>query len=131
MTKFMYHHEKPEAVSFVQLPVFLFEAPSFLLISNEAKLLYAMILRRSDLSRKNNWMDDHGRIYLYYPIDEVVKLLHCGRQKAVNTLRELQSVDLIDIKRQGCGKANCIYPKTYKAVPESDEWKFQCGTPEA
>lgn len=47
---------------------------------------------------KNGWADEYGRIYLYYPITEVVELLHCGRQKAVNTLRELQDEDLISIK---------------------------------
>lgn len=40
-------------------------------------------------------------------------MLHCGRQKAVDTLRELQYNKLIEIKRQGCGKPNCIYPKVY------------------
>lgn len=68
----------------------------------------AFILRRAELSRKNGWADEYGRIYLYYPICEVVGLLHCGRQKAVNTLRELQYAELIEIKKQGCGKPNCI-----------------------
>ena len=103
-TKPFYIHQKPPAQSFIRLPNFLFEAPSFCSLSSEAKLLYAMILRRTDLSRKNGWADDYGKIYLYYPINEVCELLHCGRQKAVDTLRELQYVDLISIKKQGCGK---------------------------
>ena len=92
-TKPFYIHQKPPAQSFIQLPNFLFEAPSFCSLSSEAKLLYAMILRRTDLSRKNGWADDYGKIYLYYPINEVCVLLHCGRQKAVDTLRELQYAD--------------------------------------
>ena len=60
-----------------------------------------MILRRTDLSRKNGWADEYGKIYLYYPINEVCELLHCGRQKAVDTLRELQYADLVSIKKQG------------------------------
>jgi len=51
----------------------------------------------------------------------VVDLLHCGRQKAVNTLRELQYAELIDIKKQGCGKPNCIYLKSYEAVSPSKQ----------
>lgn len=89
-----------------------------------------MILRRTDLSRKNAWADEYGRIYLYYPINEVVGLLHCGRQKAVNTLRELQYADLISIKKQGCGKPNRIYPKSYKAVSTADSKDFHSETPE-
>lgn len=89
-----------------------------------------MILRRTDLSRKNAWADAYGRIYLYYPINEVVALLHCGRQKAVNILRELQYADLIAIKKQGCGKPNRIYPKAYEAVPNADVKDSRSGTPE-
>ena len=67
-----------------------------------------------------------GFLYLYYPICEVVGLLHCGRQKAVNTLRELQYAELIDIKKkQGCGKPNCIYPKSYEAVSNAGLQKIR------
>ena len=90
MTNTIYIHQPEKAFSFTRLPNFLFEAPTFKPLSNEAKVLYAFILRRTELSRKNGWADDCGRIYLYYPICEVVDLLHCGWQKAVNTLRELQ-----------------------------------------
>ena len=115
---------------FYRLPNFLFEAPTFQPLSNEAKVLYAFILRRTDLSRKNGWADEYGRIYLYYPINEVVELLHCGRQKAVNTLRELQYAGLVEIQKQGCGKPNRIYPKSYEAVPNTDFKKSGYGTPE-
>ena len=111
-------------------PNFLFEAPTFTPLSNEAKVLYAFILRRTELSRKNGWADEYGRIYLYYPICEVVALLHCGRQKAVNTLRELQYAGLVEIQKQGCGKPNCIYPKSYEAVSNTDFKKSRFGTPE-
>ena len=99
-------------------------------LSNEAKVLYAFILRRTELSRKNGWADDCGRIFLYYPICEVVDLLHCGRQKAVNTLRELQYAGLVEIQKQGCGKPNRIFPKSYEAVPNTDFKKSRSGTPE-
>jgi len=82
------------------------------------------------LSRKNGWADEYGRIYLYYPICEVVELLHCGRQKAVNTLRELQYAGLVEIQKQGCGKPNRIYPKSYEAVSNADFKKSRSGTPE-
>ena len=66
----------------------------------------------------------------FYPINEVVELLHCGRQKAVNTLRELQYAGLVEIQKQGCGKPNRIYPKSYEAVPNTDFKKSRSGTPE-
>ena len=104
MTNTIYIHQPEKAFSFTRLPNFLFEAPTFKPLSNEAKVLYAFILRRTELSRKNGWADEYGRIYLYYPICEVVDLLRCGRQKAVNTMRELQYAGLVEIQKQGCGK---------------------------
>ena len=130
MTNTIYIHQPEKAFSFTRLPNFLFEAPTFKPLSNEAKVLYAFILRRTELSRKNGWADDCGRIYLYYPICEVVDLLHCGRQKAVNTLRELQYAGLVEIQKQGCGKPNRIFPKSYEAVPNTDFKKSGSGTPE-
>ena len=100
MTNTIYIHQPEKAFSFTRLPNFLFEAPTFKPLSNEAKVLYAFILRRTELSRKNGWADDCGRIFLYFPIYEVVTLLHCGRQKAVNTLRELQYAGLVEIQKQ-------------------------------
>ena len=95
MTNTIYIHQPEKAFSFTRLPNFLFEAPTFQPLSNEAKVLYAFVLRRAELSRKNGWADEYGRVYLYYPICEVVALLRCGRQKAVNTLRELQYAGLV------------------------------------
>ena len=125
------HSPAPETQSGQLHPAsqFLFEAPGFQPLSNGAKILYAMLLRRTDLSRKNGWADEYGRIYLYYPINEVTALLHCGRQKAVDTLRELQYAGLVEIRKQGCGKPNRIYPKSYEAVPNTDFKKSGCGTP--
>ena len=128
MTSTIYIHQSEKAFSFTRLPNFLFEAPTFQPLPNEAKLLYAFILRRAELSQKNGWADEYGRIYLYYPICEVVDLLHCGRKKAVNTLLELQYAELIEIKKQGCGKPNCIYPKSYEAVSNTDFKKSGYGT---
>ena len=130
MTNTIYIHQPEKAVSFTRLPNFLFEAPTFSPLSNEAKVLYAFILRRTELSRKNGWADEYGRIFLYYPICEVVALLHCGRQKAVNTLRELQYAGLVEIQKQGCGKPNRIYPKSFEAAPNTDFKKSGYGTPE-
>ena len=100
MTNTIYIHQPEKAFSFTRLPNFLFEAPTFQPLSNEAKVLYAFVLRRAELSRKNGWADEYGRVYLYYPICEVVALLRCGRQKAVNTLRELQYAGLVEIQKR-------------------------------
>lgn len=121
MTSTIYIHQPEKAFRFTKLPNFLFEAPTFQPLFNEVKLLYTFILRQADAYR---------RIYLYYPICEMVNLLHFGRHKAGNTLRELQYVELIDIKKQDCGKPNCIYLKSYEAVSNTDFKKSGFGIPE-
>lgn len=130
MTKHFYIHTEIKPAHFTPLPLFLFEAGPYNALSNEAKLLYAMLLRRVDLSRKNGWADNFGKIYVFYPINEVVELLHCGRQKAVNTLRELQYAELLDILKQGCGKPNRLYPRHIEAVSNTTFKKSDYGTPE-
>ncbi len=83
-TQYDKHHlysSAGKSVSFTRLPNFLFEAPTFTPLSNEAKVLYAFILRRTELSRKNGWADEYGRIYLYYPICEVVTCSTVGGRK--------------------------------------------------
>ena len=61
MTNTIYIHQPERAFSFTRLPNFLFEAPTFKALSNEAKVLYAFILRRTELSRKYVLADDCGR----------------------------------------------------------------------
>ena len=85
-TKPFYIYQKPPAQSFIRLPNFLFEAPSFCSLSSKAKLLYAMILRRTDLSRKTDGPTIMEKFICTYPINEVCELLHCGRQKAVDVV---------------------------------------------
>ena len=53
MTNTIYIHQPEKTFSFTRLPNFLFEAPTFKPLSNEAKVLYAFILRRTELSFKN------------------------------------------------------------------------------
>ena len=54
MTKYMNIYEEPISLNFIKLPNFLFEEPFFQRLSSEAKLLYAINLRRAELSRKNS-----------------------------------------------------------------------------
>ncbi len=106
---------------FAQIPSFLFDEPAFQPLTNEGKLLYTMLLRRSELSRKHRWTDKQGCVFIYYTIEETTELLHCSRQKAVNTLRELQRSGLLEIRRQGCGRPNRLYPRFFDEAPNTGQ----------
>lgn len=106
---------------FAQIPSFLFDEPAFRPLTNEGKILYTMLLRRSELSRKHRWTDKQGCVFIYYTIEETTELLHCSRQKAVNTLRELQHSGLLEIRRQGCGRPNRLYPRFFDEAPKAED----------
>ena len=101
MTYFNKQPEKP--LPYLAIPLFLMEAPHKEM-SCEAKLLYGLLLRRVNLSRKSGWLDDCGRVFQHYTIAEVCKSLCCCKQKALDTLRELEQADLLERRNQGLGK---------------------------
>lgn len=117
-----FYAQKTKSPPYLALPLFLLEDTNYRSLSSGAKLLYGMLLRRVDLSRKNGWIDAQGRVYLFYPITEVMELLGCCKQKAVNTLRELEVAGLLERESQGQGKPSKILPKTPVAVYESDSY---------
>ena len=100
--------------SFVRVPKLLLQHEAYQRISSEAKLLYSLLLDRVSLSHKNGWKDKQNRIYIIYPIAEVMEEMNCGKNKAVQLLDELeQKAGLIERKRQGLGKPNLIYVKSF------------------
>lgn len=65
---------------------------------------------------KNEWIDDLGRVYIYFVLDEIQDLLQCGHEKAVKLLAELDSekgIGLIERVKRGQGKPTIIYVKQF------------------
>jgi hypothetical protein len=123
--KFNYFYGKQaDAYSFYRIPKVLFTDPFFSKLSCEAKVLYGLMLDRMSLSIKNQWLDDQGRVYIIFTIEEVKTYMGCCRQSAVNILAELDSekgIGLIEKKRLGFGKANIIYVKNFTLQVSDDE----------
>ena len=99
--------------SFIRVPKLLLQHEAYQRISSEAKLLYSLLLDRVGLSHKNGWKDKENRIYIIYPIAEVMEEMNCGKNKAVQLLDELEQKGLVERKRQGLGKPNLIYVKSF------------------
>lgn len=91
----------------------LFTEEIFEALSTDAKVLYGLLLDRISLSRENGWMDDAGRVYVYYTIKSVKKSMRCANTKACGLLRELDEFGLIERKKQGLGKPTIIYVKDF------------------
>lgn len=84
-----------------------------------------LLLDRLSLSEKNDWKDEHGRVYQYFTIHQAQGLLHFGHEKVCRLFAELDAADLIERRRQGQGKANRIYLKTSykKSIAKSEKEK--------
>ena len=57
--------------------------PRFLIpldLSNDAKVLYALLFDRAGISRENGYIDPNGRIRLYFTVEEAKEKLHRSRQ---------------------------------------------------
>ena len=82
-------------------------------LSLEAATLYSLMLDRVGLSVKNGWLDNLGRVFIYFVQKDVQKLLRCGHNRATAFMRELECCGLIERKRQGLGKPAIIYVKNF------------------
>ena len=114
------------AASYIPLPRFLLQDEQLRDISNDAKVLYALLLDRASVSRQNGYVEPDGTIRLYFTLEQAQKKLHCSRQSATRIFRELEYSGLINRKKQGLGKPAVItlnYPADAKLITkeETDE----------
>ena len=125
MNDYLYSAES-DRFSFIRVPKILLQNEAYSNISSDAKLLYSLLFDRTELSNKNGWTDDHDRVYIIFTIAEIRECLNCGNKKAIQLLDELeQKAGLIERKRQGLGKPNLIYVKSfYRTVDKYGERHF-------
>lgn len=100
--------------AFFRLPKILIRDPCYRNITMEAKVLYGCMLDRHELSAKNGWHDELGRIYIYYTFGQICEDLFVSRKKAAAMLDELENkAFLIRRVRQGQGRPNRIYVRRF------------------
>ena len=106
-----FYGPQAEQFAFYRIPKALFTDPAYRGISTDAKVLYGLLLDRMSLSARNDWLDEQGRVYIVFTVEEVMGALCCADNKATRLLRELEGVGLIERKRRGLGKPSLIYVK--------------------
>ena len=113
-----FYGDSAEQFSFYRIPKVLFTEARFSSIAVEAKVLYGLLLDRMSLSLRNGWLDEQGRVYIVFTVEEIMASLNCAIQKAIKLLAELEKkAGLIERKRQGLGKPNIIYVKNF--IPDT------------
>lgn len=114
-----FYGQQANQFAFYRIPKCLFSDERFRDLSIEAKLLYGILLDRMELSAKNGWLDELGRVYIIFTIEEVMDCLGCANKKAGALLAELEKkAGLIHRKRLGLGKPNLIYVKNFVSPDE-------------
>ena len=108
-----FYGQSGELFSYFRIPKALFQDHRFRQLSTDARTLYGILLDRMGLSVKNGWLDEQGRVYIIFPVQEVMDALGCADNKATKLFRELEKFGLIERKRRGLGKPNLIYVKNF------------------
>ena len=125
--KFPFHYGgEAEQYTFYRIPKLLFSDPILRELSTDAKVLYGLMLDRMSLSLKNGWLDEDGRVFIYFSVEHIMELLDCGNGKCTKLLSELDDqngIGLITRVRQGQGKSDLIY--VHKCVSEISKSHFK------
>ncbi len=121
--KYFYGAEA-DSFTFYRIPKALMTEDVFKVLTSDAKILYGLMLDRMSLSAKNGWLDESGRVYIYYSIEDVMEAMGCSKNKGMKTLQELDcgtGIGLIERKKQGQGKPTIIYVKNFELGKSGSE----------
>lgn len=102
----------PKNEGFDMRPRVLDTDPHYKKLSPAAKELYTKLYSRACLSAtKDDLFRDERGVYVIYTVDEARDQLNCGKDKAINTFKELGEAGLIRRERHGYGNPYHIYVK--------------------
>lgn len=77
--------------------------------SVNAKLLYGLLLSRTQLSQKSGWTDESGSVYVVYTIRQMADDLNRSERTVKTALNELENAGLLLRVRQGWNRANRLF----------------------
>ncbi len=117
------------SASYMPFPRFLME-DNLANLSNDAKVLYALMLDRASISKVNGFIEADGTIRLYFTVEQAQKKLHRSRQCVTRIFRELEFRGLICRRKQGLGKPAMItlnYPSDAKLIQPKESGEILLG----
>ena len=121
---------KSPAASYIPLPRFLLQDEQLRDISNDAKVLYALLLDRASVSRQNGYVEPDGTIRLYFTLEQAQKKLHRSRQSVTRIFQQLEFSGLICRRKQGRGRPAMItlnYPSNAKLIQPKEDSELPSG----
>lgn len=109
--------------TFYRMPKILFVDDYFSAISCEAKVLYGLLLDRATLSKSNNWIDEMGRVYVFFKQTEAMEMLNIKKNKVIAIFKELEYIGLLIRKKQGQGKPTRLYVLDFSSHTDDENSK--------
>lgn len=125
-----FYGQESEMHTFYRIPKLLFENPYFMDMTNDAKILYGLMLDRMSLSQKNKWLDDQNRAFILFSQTEAMDLLKCKKNKAISLFRELEEIGLVERRKQGQGNPDRLYLKDFVERDMEKNQRFEKGASE-
>lgn len=117
------------SASYIPFPRFLME-DSLADLSNDAKVLYALMLDRASISKVNGYTEEDGTIRLYFTVEQAQKKLHRSRQSVTRIFQQLEFSGLICRRKQGLGRPAIItlnYPSNAKLIQPKEDSELPSG----
>ena len=99
-------------------------------ISETCKTTYMLLLDRASLSRRNNWIDEQGRVYIVYTHKSLAEDLKRGETTVKKCLEILEQHGLICKVPQGGNQPNRIYVKMPEEAIASESEGVRKPTPQ-
>lgn len=132
-----YNLSQVKTERFYQLPKYLFEDAYFKKMSAEAKIMYALLKDRFELSIQNEWVDKNNNIYFIFSNKHLCEYLGYAEQKIIKLKKELVKFNLLTQERVGLNKPNRLYllkpnydtePSHIKELPNSQFQNNEFGS---
>ena len=100
-----YMYKNTKLPQYLPMPKFLTELP----LSNTERYIYTVLLHRAQYSQMNGMVDEHGRVYMFYPIHQLAEKSGKGVTTIKSAIRHLIEVGILEKVSEGKGRANRLY----------------------
>lgn len=86
-------------------------------------MLYGLIMERMGMYQKNNWKDEQGRVFVVYPVKEIMDDMNSSENSVKKYMAELEDAGLLERRELACQRL-CI-PQSISAIFALKQKRYQ------
>lgn len=117
------------AAHFFQLPKWLFKGKYEKMLTNNERILYAILKERFSISIANEWTDEAGNIFFFYKQQELAECSCLHLRTVQRSIKKLKEAGLLDEERSGANIPNRLYLLKPECEELTDKECMQGNTP--